>query len=83
MIAAAVVRQPYRPMGQFHPRAIGLSHWGSRNTYQQKNITISENCCIFTADFRMKSRSVMPRLAVENLRIFQLLRKREHDGFTL
>ena len=24
----------------------------------------------------------MPRLAVENLRNFQMLRKREHDGFT-
>ncbi len=32
MIAAAVVRQPYSLTGQFHPRAVGLSHRGSSNT---------------------------------------------------
>lgn len=52
------------------------------NYISAKNVTISEKFCIFTADFTMKSRSVMPRLAVENLRNFQMLRKREHDGFT-
>ena len=35
--AAAVVRQPYNPMEQFHPWAVGLSHRGSRNTKQQTN----------------------------------------------
>ena len=37
LISAAVVRQPYRPTGQFHPRAVGLSQCGSRNTKQQTN----------------------------------------------
>ena len=37
MIAAAVVRQPYSPMEQFHPWAVGLSHCGSRKTKQQTN----------------------------------------------
>ena len=59
-----------------------LPWYDSRTTYQQKTITISEKFCIFIADFTMKSRSVMPRLAVENLRNFQMLRKREHGGFT-
>jgi hypothetical protein len=35
--AAAVVRQPYSPMEQFHPWAVGLSHCGSRKTKQQTN----------------------------------------------
>ena len=32
MIAAAVVRQPYRPTGQFRLGTTGLSHCGSRKT---------------------------------------------------
>ena len=67
MIAAAVVRQPYNPTGQFLPRVVGLPHVAAA-THINKNITISKKYCIFTADFKVKSRSVMPRLAVENLR---------------
>ena len=36
MIAAAVVRQPYRPTGRFHPWAVGLSHCGSHKLTQKK-----------------------------------------------
>ena len=37
LIAASVVRQPYRPMGQIRPGAVGLSHRGSRKTQNRKH----------------------------------------------
>ncbi len=33
LIAAAVVRQPYRPMGQIRPETVGLSHWAAANRF--------------------------------------------------
>ena len=49
-------------MGQFALGCRAVTLWQPK-----KPIAISENSCIFTADFKVKSRSVMPRLAVENL----------------